>query len=147
MTANNSRKLCCKNRAPKGVRNIEWGNHNYKRSNIHQGAVVVAQLAKGSLPTPEVRGSNPNIKNNFKCICQLHFICKTKIKIGSASFISITCHIINDQVKMRFLTCEIFPPLSCLESAFINEEKSSVNVRLSLAAALDKSKLLATINK
>ena len=28
------------------------------------GAVVVAQLAERSLPTPEIRGSNPNIDNN-----------------------------------------------------------------------------------
>ena len=29
------------------------------------GAVVVAQLAKPLLPTPEVRGSNPNISKVF----------------------------------------------------------------------------------
>ena len=35
-------------------------------------AVVVAQLAERSLPTPEIRGSNPDISNILNIfICQL----------------------------------------------------------------------------
>ena len=34
-------------------------------------AVVVAQLAERSVPTPEIRGSNPNIGNKLFRICQL----------------------------------------------------------------------------
>ena len=43
-----------------------------KFKKVGSGAVVVAQLAERSLPTPEIRGSNPdigNISNIF--ICQL----------------------------------------------------------------------------
>ena len=32
-------------------------------------AVVVAQLAERSLPTPEIRGSNPNIGKNLSVNC------------------------------------------------------------------------------
>ena len=36
------------------------------RPNIGEGrAVVVAQLAEQSLPTPEIRGSNPDIGNKI----------------------------------------------------------------------------------
>ena len=34
--------------------------------------MVVAQLAERSLPTPEVRGSNPVIGKNYNVPCQLY---------------------------------------------------------------------------
>ena len=36
----------------------------YSTKNPSNGAVVVVQLAERSLPTPEIRGSNPNIGND-----------------------------------------------------------------------------------
>ena len=38
------------------------------------------RLEERSLPTPEIRGSKPNIAKIYKFICQLHLIAKTKMK-------------------------------------------------------------------
>ena len=54
-------------------------------SSIVTKAVVVVQLAEQFLPTPEIRGSNPNIGKVFRVdlsvhICQLQFIKDEKKK-------------------------------------------------------------------
>ena len=46
-------------------------------------AVVVAQLAVRSLPTPEIRGSNPDISKNFMNIVNW-IVEKTKINFKKA---------------------------------------------------------------
>ena len=59
-----------------------------KANNYFKGEVVVVQLVERSLPTPEVRGSNPVIG---KFICTINCIEKTKIKkkeAGKAQFLT-----------------------------------------------------------
>ena len=49
-------------------------------NNTRKGAMVMAQLAKQSLPIPEVRGSNPVIGKVFIEYCLLSTVLKSRSK-------------------------------------------------------------------
>ena len=44
----------------------------FKKTMKCGGKVVVVKLVERSIPTPEVRGSNPVISKKIKVYCQLH---------------------------------------------------------------------------